>query len=254
MANLTTMPSDFVPARPDRLSKAFWHAYFRWSIRRHFHVAIVAGEEHVHPDSDQQNGTAIPTIYACTHGSWWDAALTIELSLGQYALDAYGMMEYKQLRKYSFFSRIGMFSVVREDASNALFAIRYAAQLLRGTNKSLWMFPQGQLIHQDMPTITCEPGIGILARYLGECRIVPVALRYEQLREQRPACWVRFGEPLLHTGQMGARQIVQDVSERLQVLRDVLRQDAMNENDTAYRTFIEGRLSMEKRFDKVMRR
>lgn len=254
MTNLTTMPSEFVPARPDRLSKAFWQAYFRWTIRRHFHSAIVAGEENVRADAVWPNRSEVPTIYACTHGSWWDAALTIELSIGQYALDAYGMMEYKQLRKYSFFSRIGMFSVVREDSANALYAIRYAAQLIRGTNKSLWMFPQGQLIHQDVPTIACEPGIGILAGYIGDCRIVPVALRYEHLREQRPACWVRFGEPLMHDGRMGVRQIVQDVSERLQAVRDQVRNDAMYEDDSAYRVFLQGRLSMEKRFDKVMRR
>lgn len=254
MTNLTTMPSEFVPARPDRLSKAFWHAYFRWTIRRHFHSAIVAGEEYVHADAVLRDASALPTVFACTHGSWWDAALTIELSLGQYGLDAFGMMEYKQLRKYSFFSRIGMFSVVREDAANALFAIRYAAQLVQGTNKALWMFPQGQLIHQDVPTIACEPGIGILAGYLGRCRIVPVALRYEHLREQRPTCWVRFGEPLVHDGRLGARGVAKDVSERLQAVRDVVRHDAVHEDDTAYRTFLQGRLSMEKRFDKVMRR
>ena len=144
MAKLITRPADFVPARPNGLSKLFWRHYFLWSLKRHFHTAYVRGEEHVRrvgPDHD-----TLPTIFACTHGSWWDAAVTIELSLGQYKLEAYGMMEFKRLKKYAFFSRIGMFSVVREDASSAMHSLRYGAGLLRNSGSSLWMFPQGTLV------------------------------------------------------------------------------------------------------------
>lgn len=243
-----------MPARPDRLSKRFWRSYFAWTLRRHFHTAFVAGEEHVWPDSGIIDPERTPTIYACTHGSWWDAAVTIELSLGQFNLDAYGMMEYKQLKKYGFFSRIGMFSVVREDPSNALYALRYAAAMLRGTSRSLWMFPQGQLIHQDIHEIVCEPGVGILAGYLGNCRIVPVAIRYEHLREQRPSCWVRFGMPIGYYGDTNVRGVVSKVAKGLEHVRDIVRSDAMNEDTSDYRTFLSGTMSMEKRFDRIMRR
>lgn len=252
MTKLTTRIVDFVPARPNGLLKLFWRQYFLWSIKRHFHTCYVTGEEYVHCTGE--DSATLPTIFACTHGSWWDAALTIELSLGQYKLDAYGMMEYKQLRKYSFFSRIGMFSVIREDAASALQSLRYGADLIRGSHASLWMFPQGTLVHQDAETIACEPGIGILASLVGRCRIVPVALRYEQLREQRPSCWVRFGAPYLPERSHGVRLITQIITERLTDVRDTLRADAMAEDGSAYRTFLSGSMSMEKRFDKLMRR
>jgi 1-acyl-sn-glycerol-3-phosphate acyltransferase len=254
MANLTTAPQEFVAARPSRLHKVFWRRYFARSLRRHFHSGFVAGEEHIIPEASVGKGAQLPTIFACTHASWWDAALTIELSLGQYKLDAYGMMEYKQLRKYSFFSRIGMFSVVREEPASALYSLRYAASLLRDSTKSLWMFPQGELIHQDMPTLSCEPGIGILASYVGACRIVPVAMRYEQLREQRPSVWVRIGSPFMVDGSKGVREITGQVSQNMMDVRDHLRLDAMQEDHSAYRTFLNGSMSMEKRFDKIMRR
>jgi 1-acyl-sn-glycerol-3-phosphate acyltransferase len=164
------------------------------------------------------------------------------------------MMEYKQLRKYSFFSRIGMFSVVREEPASALYSLRYAASLLRNSTKSLWMFPQGELIHQDMPALSCEPGIGILASYVGACRIVPVAMRYEQLREQRPSVWVRIGTPIVMNGSEGVREITSLVAHSMMNVRDHLRLDAMQEDHSAYRTFLIGSMSMEKRFDKIMRR
>jgi chlorobactene lauroyltransferase len=254
MANLTTAPQEFVAARPSRLHKVFWRRYFARSLRRHFHSGFVAGEEHIIPEAFVGKGAKLPTIFACTHASWWDAALTIELSLGQYQLEAYGMMEYKQLRKYSFFSRIGMFSVVREDPSSALYSLRYAASLLQNSTKSLWMFPQGELIHQDIPVIACEPGIGILSSYMRGCRIVPVAMRYEQLREQRPSVWVQFGLPIVVNGSEGVRNITSLVSQGLMDVRDKLRADAIREDHSAYRTFLHGSMSMEKRFDKFTRR
>lgn len=254
MANLTTAPHEFIAARPSWLHKVFWRRYFAWSLRRHFHSGFIAGEDNITSNTSASEGAALPTIYACTHASWWDAALTIELSLGQYGLDAFGMMEYKQLRKYSFFSRIGMFSVVREDPASALYTLRYAASLLRNSARSLWMFPQGELIHQDMPTLSCEPGIGILASYLGRCKIVPVAMRYEQLREQRPSVWIRFGSPFVIDGAEGVREITSMVSLNMMDVRDQLRSDAMREDNSAYRTFLHGSISMEKRYDRIMRR
>ncbi|MBK9184389.1 MAG: hypothetical protein IPM83_15075 [Ignavibacteria bacterium] len=74
-----------------------------------------------------------PTIIVSTHGSWWDAVVTIVMSLRRYRLDADGMMEYRQLTKYRFFSRIGMFSVVREDPRSAVRSLHYAADRLRNT-------------------------------------------------------------------------------------------------------------------------
>lgn len=245
---------DFIAANPDRFSKLFWRQYFLWSLRRHFNKGLVTGEEHIAAVKQSSASSQHPTIFACTHGSWWDAALTIELSLGQYQLEAYGMMEYKQLTKYRFFSRIGMFSVVREDSANALHALRYGSKLLMGTNHSLWMFPQGQLIHQDVDRIQCEPGIGILATYLRECRIIPVALRYELLRDQYPTCWVRFGEPMLFNGCEGVRAVTATTSDVLTMLRDTVRDDAMSENSSHYRTFFTGRRSVEKMLDALTRK
>ncbi len=237
------MSAPFIPARPDPVSKAFWGRYFAWSLRRSFRRCLVAGEENVHPGS--ANPSPCPTIYACTHGSWWDAAVTVVMSLRTYALDADGMMEYRQLTKYRFFSRIGMFSVVREDARSALRSLSYAADRLRGTDRALWMFPQGTLIHQDLP-VKAEPGIGILAAKLGRVRIVPVALRYELLRDEYPTCWVRFGTPMLYseTAPASIEGVTSDVSNALTECSSHVRADAMAENDSSYRAFIRGRASI----------
>lgn len=242
----------FIPARPRALDRRFWGAYFSWTLRRHFSTGYIAGEHHLLQLND--NDDNVPTIVASTHASWWDAAVAMSLAFSRHRLDTDGMMEYRQLHRYRFFSRLGMFSVIREDPQSAMSTLRYAASRLTNTNRMLWMYPQGTLIHQDVATINCEPGIGILTRMLGRCRILPVAMRYELLREQRPVCWVRFGEPLdiVHGEPIRTVQTMCTVS--LTALRDELRNDAMSEHHDPYDRFIAGRRSMEKRYDALLGR
>ena len=242
----------FIPARPRALDRRFWGAYFSWTLRRSFSAGYIGEEHHLVKASHHRD--KIPTIIASTHASWWDAAVAMSIAFGRHRLDTDGMMEYRQLERYRFFSRLGMFSVIREDPQSSMRSLRYAASRLRGTNRMLWMYPQGTLIHQDVDRIECEPGIGILARFLGHCRILPVAMRYEMLREQRPASWVRFGEPLDIDPSKSIREVQSLCSSALTELRNDVRSDAMAEKHGPYEPFFTGRLSMEKRYDAFLRR
>lgn len=242
----------FIPARPRALDRRFWGAYFSWTLRRHFSAGYIAGEHHLL--QLRGNDDNVPTIVASTHASWWDAAVAMSLAFSRHRLDTDGMMEYRQLQRYRFFSRLGIFSVIREDPKSAISTLRYAASRLINTSRMLWMYPQGTLIHQDVPSIDCEPGIGILTRMVGRCRILPVAMRYELLREQRPVCWVRFGEPLAIEHETPIRTVQSICSGSLTDLRDELRVDAMSERHDPYERFITGQRSMEKRFDALLGR
>lgn len=242
----------FIPARPRALDRRFWGAYFSWTLRRSFSAGYIAEEQHLVSASERHD--SVPTIVASTHASWWDAAVAMSIAFDRHRLDTDGMMEYRQLQRYRFFSRLGMFSVIREDARSSMHSLRYATSRLSGTNRLLWMYPQGTLIHQDVDRVECEPGIGILSRLLGRCRILPVAMRYEMLREQRPACWIRFSEPLEIETSMNIRDVQSVCSDALTHLRNELRRDAMSENHEPYQKLFTGRTSMEKRFDAVLGR
>lgn len=242
----------FIEARPRKLDRLFWGQYFTLTLRRHFSRGYLAGEQHLLGASSATDG--IPTVIVSTHASWWDAAVAMSLAWGRHSLDMDGMMEYRQLSRYRFFSRLGLFSVIREDAASAMKSLRYGASRIRGSNRMLWMYPQGELIHQDVDRIECEPGIGILAHLVGTCRILPVAMRYELLREQRPACWVRFAKPLVIDPGTPIRNAQALCCDALTQVRDSLRSDAMGERQDGYESFIKGRMSMEKRFDALLGR
>lgn len=238
-------PSTFIPARPSALAKAFWGWYFERTIRKTFHRVQIVGLENVRRD--------VPVLFACTHGSWWDAALTIVLSLRVLHLDAIGMMEYKQLSRYRFFSRIGMFSVIRENPRSALASLRYAANTLTSTSCALWMFPQGTLLHQEVRPIDCEPGIAILASMVPNAVVIPVAVRYEMLREQGGVVWLRFGRAIEPEEReaMSIQDVRSLIAQRLQDEADIVRADAISEDATNYHTVLQGKRSMEKKYDSM---
>ncbi len=233
------MKSAFLPARTTTLGKLFWGWYFERLLKRNFSRVLLGGE------NVGKGSPNVPTIYACTHGSWWDAAVTIVLSLRVFRIDAIGMMEYKQLKKYRFFSSIGMFSVVREDPRSALYSLRYAAQSIKGTKRSLWMFPQGKLVHQDL-TIEAEPGIGIIARITQHVRIVPIAIRYELLRNQHPECWIRIGTPIEINDETvrDVEAVTRTVQQALTSVAEDLRADAVHERDEEYTTLLFGKKTL----------
>jgi len=193
-----------------------------------------------------------PLILFATHGSWWDAALSMVLSLRTFELDAYGMMEFKQLDRYRFFRRIGLFSVVREDPASAMSSLRYAASVLQGTGRALWMFPQGTLVNQERRPLELEPGLGILTRMVEPVWLCPVAFRYDMVREQRPDAVISIGEPYRLEGGSGTvKDVMVEAQARLTGVADEVRQAALHESLDPYARLYAGRTSMEKRYDKV---
>ncbi|MCX6139535.1 MAG: hypothetical protein NTX15_01670, partial [Candidatus Kapabacteria bacterium] len=78
------MSDVFIPANPNRLSKAFWGRYFDTSLKRNFERCLVAGEEHILSVSERGSLAPCPTIIVCTHGSWWDAVVAVVMPLRIY--------------------------------------------------------------------------------------------------------------------------------------------------------------------------
>ncbi|MBL7999943.1 MAG: lysophospholipid acyltransferase family protein [Candidatus Kapabacteria bacterium] len=231
----------------------FWRWYFRRSLTSAFFAVYSIGEPQLQPifrHSAEQN---IPIIFYATHGGWWDAALAIHFSLNRFRRTTYGLMEYKQLVKYKFFTKIGMLSIVRENARSALTSISIAANLIQNTGSLFWIFPQGEIVHQDKGAIEVFPGLSLLLRACRKAYCIPVSMRYDFLQEQRPEAFIRFGKPEL---------IVWDGSHSIQEMTEIFRQqlaaEAMENRHavigdvtSGYEKILDGTLSMEKVFDRV---
>jgi len=179
-------------------------AYTRWfgwysrrQFRRHFHSLRVQM-----PTGLPEMDTSIPVIFYGNHAYWWDgfwSQLCTELYFRQ---NLFIIIEYPQLLKHQFFTRLGAFSIDRSNARSAIATLDYAATCLLSPSEkqnALWIFPQGKIEHVDKrPLVFFRGTAGIADRVLKKSEslyLVSVVSRIEYLEEQKPELFLSFGSP-----------------------------------------------------------
>ena len=112
-------------------------------LRRRFHNVYLLGAENIVCWSRTH-----PVVGCVNHTNWWDGFVLYVLSHRRLPHDIYLAMEEANLRRYRFFTWMGVFGVDLSDACAVLPGLRYAVRLLRGaarTPRLVWMFVQGQV-------------------------------------------------------------------------------------------------------------
>jgi chlorobactene lauroyltransferase len=238
-----------IQAQPSPVWKKILGLYFERKIKTSLFKTSIRGLENldVLKEKSAQN---IPVIFYCSHSSWWDAAITIYLSLRVLKLESYGMMVESQLKKYQFFKNIGMFSVPHGDARAALESLNYAADLLKNTNRALWIFPQGRIEHAEKRPILFENGLAILLKKIGKAYFVPVAIRCDFLKEERAECFISIGKvELLKAEKIDLKVQTEHFFKTLTHEIEILKEDVINEKFAEFSVLLKGSQSVEKRWD-----
>ena len=129
-------------------------------------------------------------IAAPNHSCWWDGCVNLYLSRIVLKRRTYLMMGEPELRKYKVFSSMGVFSP----------NVRYiTGQLLEYPGSIFWIYPQGEMLPARAPLVVREGALLISQKT--SAPIVPVAHRYEFIRDDHPEVFVRFGAPLRGLGR-----------------------------------------------------
>lgn len=164
--------------------------YNRNLIRRRFQTLRVTGlDEFAGCDKN------LPLIIYVNHSSWWDGLIAFEISR-KTKLESFIMMEEKQLKKLFLFRRLGAFSVVRENPRKAMKSIDYAVEILKqNCRHTLWIFPQGEILPNDTRPLRFYNGLSKIIKKAGrKVQFLPVALRYEFLKEFKPQIFIKIGK------------------------------------------------------------
>lgn len=204
-----------------------------------------------------RHDTAYPVIFCMTHSGWFDGHIAAVLNRRVFKHDAYLMMEEPNLARYFFFTWAGAFGIDRDHPRNALASIQYITDILKnGPNKSLWMFPQGIMRHPDARPIEVFGGAANIARRMGRCYVIPVAVRYDFTVDQAPGAFVRIGPRILFDADSatdGTRELTERLSEALEVEADQLHSDVAAYETHVYKRILAGRGSVNKGWDVVVR-
>jgi chlorobactene lauroyltransferase len=230
---------------PARKSWAFNFVLRRWMaaiLRRRFHNIYIAGAEH-----SRALDPARPVVACVNHTNWWDGFLIYVLSDRLLPHDIYLAMEEENLRRYRFFSWMGVFGIDLTHVRAALPGVRYAIRLLKGSaRRMVWIFVQGRLAPAHKP-IEVKGGALFLARQTG-AQVLPLIVRYEWLSESRPSIFVQVGAPMLAAAsEEHLAGVLNELFARVA--------DALDPIDLSnYQPLFAPRLSMNKRWDYFVHR
>lgn len=181
-----------------------------------------------------------PFIIYANHSSWWDGLIAFQISR-EAKLDSYLMMEERYLKRFFLFRRLGAFSVVRENGREALKSIKYAAELLKGNSKkTLWIFPQGEILPNDLRPVVFYNGFSRIIAKTDGCFVLPFAIRYEFLGEYKPEVFVRIGDAefIKPDENFNIKKRTKYFAGNLTVVLDELKSDILNKNVTKYRKIV----------------
>ena len=137
-----------------------------------------------------------PVLVVSNHTSWWDPLVILHLTTRVLRVDAYAMMDARNLRELPFFGKVGAFGVELESAADGARAIRYAAKLLDRPGRLVWIFPQGREVPVTARPLGFRPGSAEVARVSKLAAVVPAAIRYEHGDRPEPCLYVAFGAPI----------------------------------------------------------
>ena len=239
-------PSPMIPARKLPPFNFFLRRWLGATLQRRFHGVRLAGGEHIRALSGGGNQTG-PVVGCVNHTNWWDGFVLYVLSHRRLPHEIYLAMEEENLRRYRFFSWMGVFGIDLSSRGGALAGLRYAVRLLSGGNDQhrppslVWMFVQGALVGPRQ-AVEVKPGASFLAQRTG-ARLLPVVLRYEWLQESRPTVFVRVGSAL--ASDAAADTLAARMNELLaQTDADIERRDF-----SAWEDLLPAGMSMNKRWD-----
>lgn len=163
-------------------------AYCRRRFRRTFENVRIAGEPALLECLARE-----PLVLAFNHVTFWDALLLVLLD-ERWGGGGVALMDADNLRKLPFFGWVGAVKLDRSSTKRAISDLQRAAATLGATGRYVVIFPQGEEHPAHLP-LTYRSGVDVLAKKAG-ARVVPVGVRYDFGRPEKPYVHVVVGEPL----------------------------------------------------------
>lgn len=180
-----------IPARKRRLFNAWFAGHARGRVRATFGATLVHGLERTRALCAEA-----PVLLVANHTAWWDPLVALHVAQHLLGVDGYAMMDAKNLRRLPFFALVGAFGVDLDRPADGAAAIKYTARLLDRPGRAVWIFPQGRERPITERPLAFRPGSAEIARVARRSRAVPVGLRYEFGRDERPSLYISMGEAL----------------------------------------------------------
>ncbi len=229
------------PAKKSPVFNTLFWRYIRSLLRRQFHSLRVR-------ISRSEGGR--PTLYIANHNTWWDGFFVFALNELLLQQDLYLMMGEEQFRKFSFFRRLGVFSIDLQSRSDIAAAFRYSVQLLqRHPRIALWIFPSGDMQPAGAPA-AYKDGFARIAAAAGDVDVIPVAMRTLFVDAQHPDVFLAVGDPIRSLNRPADTIFSESIAELERLLGETDRR-IQARDFAAFRMLLPGRSSVSTRYARL---
>ena len=183
--------------KPAKTSK-FWlwvaSMFFFNMLQNRFYAFRYKGAENV-----MEKG--VPTILFAPHCNWWDGIVMYNVTHRIFHKEIRLMIE--ELNRFPLLRRGGGYSVCKKSPQTAMKALQYSVDVVGDLKNILCIFPQGIIRPPHYRPIVFQTGLAYIAqnavkRY-GKVNLVPMAVDYCFLRDNRPEVIVEFGQKITLT-------------------------------------------------------
>lgn len=171
------------------------------------------------------------TLYICNHHYWWDGLTPLILNEFIFCQKARAVMEDKQMREFPFFSKIGAFSINRNNPKSALSSLKYGADWLKTPNTCLFLYPEGKFSLPHDP-IHIESGITKLLEWVPDCQLVNISMYISYQKTDKPDFFIDISGEITHPSNDSKSQIIKELNTIMNTNLNKLKVDSQSEIDS----------------------
>lgn len=181
----------FKPAKTNRFWLTIASLFFFNMLQNRFYAFRYKGAESV-----IEKG--IPTILYAPHCNWWDGIVLYNITHRIFHKEIRLMIE--ELNRFPLLRRGGGYSVCKKSPQSAMKSLQYSIDLVGDLKNMLCIFPQGIIRPPHYRPIEFQTGLAYIAKNavkkFGKINLVPAAIDYCFLRDNRPEVIVEFGDKI----------------------------------------------------------
>jgi 1-acyl-sn-glycerol-3-phosphate acyltransferase len=238
-----------IKAKHNRALLTAFRRYNRAYMKSNFSRVLLAGSLQALKGSPD-----VPLIVCISHSSWWDllTGILLEEASGRCSITA---MDERQLKRYRFFSWMGVAGVDRTTIRGAREFTEYCREFLGRRSASLWLTPQGEMVDPRQRPIRCQPGVGYLIQQIQCADVVTIAVEYAFWTDKSPVALISISEPqrMNVAAAHSRRKIVADIEHRMEEQADQLAELATSRNEAHFTVLLKGRQGIQPVYDLARR-
>ena len=249
---LRNIDEKFCPAK----TSAFWlkvaDFFFYRMLEGRFYAFRYKGAENFYNKDPE-----LPVIMFAPHSNWWDGIVGYHITHRILKKEIRLMVE--ELNRFPLLRRSGAFSVNKKSPQASMDALRYSIEQVGDLNNILYIFPQGIIKPPNARPIELRSGLAYIAekaaQKYGKVGLMPVAVNYFFLRDNRPEVLIEMGEIIeLEAGKIDRKEFTNYLGNTLEKLCDKQMYDISQAHFNGYETLFQQKLKWYRRIEQRLKK